>query len=160
MRMDVVASSSGSFKVSARKRKMGQVDVDDDSDGELKDLEVIWNKGFVDNDIEDEQLSQQTGKREVKEDGFYCVTPDRPNQLTRFQRQKVASFTLNKEHSIDEMCFYQFCVNNEDQKVVDVYKVTQQPPSLKVLKKHRSRKPFVKKRKTLFKDLFVKDFVI
>ena len=87
MRMDVVASSSGSFKVSARKRKMGQVDVDDDSDGELKDLEVIWNKGFVD---------------------------------------------------------------NEDQKVVDVYKVTQQPPSLKVLKKHRSRKPFVKKRKTLF----------
>ena len=158
--MDVVASSSGSFKVSARKLKMGQVDVDADSDGELKDLEVIWNKCFVDNDIEDEQVSQQTGKREVKEDDFYCVTPDRPNQLSRFQRQKVSSFTLNKEHSRDEMCFYQFCVNNQDPKVVDVFKVTQQPPSLKVLKKHRSRKPFVKKRKTLFKDLFVKDFVI
>ena len=82
MRMDVVASSSGSFKVSARKRKMGQVDVDDDSDGELQDLEVIWNKGFVDNDIADEQVSQQTGNSEVQEDGFYCVTPDRPNQLT------------------------------------------------------------------------------
>ena len=149
--MDIVASSSGFFKVSAG--KMGQVHaVDDDSDGELQDLEVIFNKGVVDHEIKDEQRDGQTGKCEVQEDGFSCITPDRLNPFIRFERQKVASFTLDQEHGMDGTCFYQFCVNQQDPQGVDVFKFTQQPPSLKASKKKkRSRKPFVKTRKTLFK---------
>lgn len=90
---------------------------------------------------------------------IFTVTPDRPHQLTRFKRQKVASFTLEKESRRDEMCFYQFCVSSGDPKLVDVYKLEKEVPSLKkTASRHKSRKIRTMKKRTLFKDLSVNDF--
>lgn len=157
--MNVLSSSSGPFSVLSRKRKMGQVDIKED-DEELQDMEVIWNKGFTDNAIEDESSSQQAERHgHAVDDDFYCVTPDRPHQLTRFQRKKVSSFLLEKESRRDEMCFYQFCVSSQDPKLVDVYKLSREPPSLKKMpSRHKSRKSRIKNKRILFKDLYSNDF--
>lgn len=151
-------SASGPFFVSTAKEKTIDVDMDNE---ELKDLEVIWNRGFIDQDIEEEPISvskQMSLQEQTLEDEFFCVTPDKPNQLTKFERQKVSSFLLKKPSHKGEMWFYQFCVSGQDPKCVDVYKLSRRMPSVKKIPKHVSRKALIRKKTNLFRDLFSKDF--
>lgn len=60
--------------VSSRKRKIGQVDSEEQDVEKLQDLEAIWEKEFVDDDIESEACSQRAKPLDATDDDFYCYT--------------------------------------------------------------------------------------
>ena len=156
MYFDVQNTCSGPFLVRSVKPLKREKE---DMDVELQDLEVIWNREPRDIDIQEERKEEQTVREQDMEDNFYCVTPDRPQQLTRFERRKVSSFLSEVLGRTGEVCFYQFCVGNVDPKCVDVYKLFERPPSVKKRRsKTRSRMSSIKKRRTLFKNMFADDF--
>ena len=156
MYFDVQNTCSGPFLVRSVKPLKREKE---DMDVELQDLEVIWNREPRDIDIQKERKEEEETVREQDmQDHFYCVTPDRPQQLTRFERRKVSSFFSEVPGRAGEMCFYQFCVGNVDAQRVDVYKLVQRPPSIKKRRsKSKSRISRIKKRRTLVKT-FADDF--
>ena len=158
MYFDVQNTSSGPFLVRSVKPLKTEKE---DMDVELRDLEVIWNREPLDIDIQEEETKEkeENVREQDMEEHFYCVTPDRPQHLTRFERQKVSCFLAEVPGRPGEMCFYQFCVGNVDAQRVDVYKLVQRPPSVKKRRcKTKSRMSRIKKRRTLFKNLFADDF--
>ena len=158
MDFDVQNTCSGPFLVRSVKPLKREKE---DMDVELQDLEVIWNREAIDIDIQEEETKEkeENVREQDMEEHFYCVTPDRPQHLTRFERRKVSCFLSEVPSRPGEMCFYQFCVGNVDPKCVDVYKLVQRPPSIKKrLKKTKSRMSRIKKRRKLFKNLFADDF--
>ena len=91
MYFDVQNTCSGPFLVRSVKPLKREKE---DMDVELQDLEVIWNREAIDIDIQEEETKEkeENVREQDMEEHFYCVTPDRPQHLTKFERRKVSCF--------------------------------------------------------------------